>query len=331
MMRRFMTLLLFLLIIPLCLAEEVFVSKESIAPPPIPGAAEANSLQLTLKDFITKELVGDIHVVVEIPDTLRTIKYVDQSGILKLALEPSTYEIVLKADRLSTEGTDYYYRQSYELRQNLNETAFLMPVGSVRGVVSHRNASVPSASVKFDCPGGYGDREDIATDKYGSFSKEYLPVGHCRLLATDNSRVGEAFVDIRQGSISDVEIILNKNVKQNLSLAAILVVVSVIIILIITHFLLIRKKPAEKTKTESHKRLDDIMKTLNHREKEIVELLQKQGELTQSRIIHQTAIPKTSIVRIFENLQAKNIIELKKFGKAKKARLTDWILEKEKK
>ena len=338
-----MALLLFLLIIPLCFAEDVFVAKAGITPPQIPGAdlgsvqqANLSTLQLTLKDANTKNLIGDIHVIVELTNekTVKTIKYVDQFGILKLDLQPGDYQIILKADKLNTSGADYYYEQRYEISRNLNDTAFLLPVGTVRGTVSYKNTRVPAASVKFDCPGSYGDKEDITTDKYGSFTKEYLPAGSCKLFAADYSRVGEAFVEIKQGSISDVEIVLNKTVRNNLLLIAVIIAAVIVIIVILVHYLLLKKKPLaikKKITEPSNKRLNDIVKTLNPREKEIVEMLQKEGELIQSKIIHQTGIPKTSIVRIFENLQAKNIIELKKIGKVKKAVLTDWILEKEQK
>jgi len=60
-----------------------------------------------------------------------------------------------------------------------------------------------------------------------------------------------------------------------------------------------------------------------------LELLRKDGEVTQARIIYSLMIPKTTLVRLLASLEAKQVILIKKYGKAKKIALTDWILEKE--
>ena len=53
------------------------------------------------------------------------------------------------------------------------------------------------------------------------------------------------------------------------------------------------------------------------------------GEVNQAIIRHNTGIPRTSLSRIMSSLENKNIIKVRKEGKAVKVSLTDWFLEKD--
>ena len=69
------------------------------------------------------------------------------------------------------------------------------------------------------------------------------------------------------------------------------------------------------------------MKTLKDRERKVVEfLLENENKSTQSKIRYETTIPKTSLIRIFESLENKNIIKIERVGKLKKIELTEWFL-----
>jgi len=73
----------------------------------------------------------------------------------------------------------------------------------------------------------------------------------------------------------------------------------------------------------------DIMNTLNDKEKYIVDyLLKNNNTSTQSNLRYSLGIPKTTLVRIFQNLEVKKIIHLEKVGKFCKITLTDWFLGK---
>ena len=77
-------------------------------------------------------------------------------------------------------------------------------------------------------------------------------------------------------------------------------------------------------------RAKDVIETLNEKEKKIVNyLLEHENKGVQSSIRHETGIPRTSLARCLKSLQIKKIIEVEKFGKAIKIKLTDWFLEKE--
>jgi uncharacterized membrane protein len=72
------------------------------------------------------------------------------------------------------------------------------------------------------------------------------------------------------------------------------------------------------------------MPTLNAKEKEIVSFLElNKGKALQSQIRHHTGIPRTSLARIIKGLEDKNILQVRKEGKAVKIKLTDWFLGKE--
>lgn len=78
-------------------------------------------------------------------------------------------------------------------------------------------------------------------------------------------------------------------------------------------------------------RARDIMKTLNEKEKRVVDfiLTQEGYKSTQASVRNDTGIPKTSLVRIFASLEAKKVIKIDSIGKLKKIELTAWFLGKE--
>jgi uncharacterized membrane protein len=72
------------------------------------------------------------------------------------------------------------------------------------------------------------------------------------------------------------------------------------------------------------------METLNEREKKVVQfLLEEKGIATQAKIRNGTAIPKTSLVRVFQSLETKKVVSIEKIGKMKKITVTDWFMGKE--
>ncbi|MFO8015622.1 MAG: hypothetical protein R6U32_00810 [Candidatus Woesearchaeota archaeon] len=81
---------------------------------------------------------------------------------------------------------------------------------------------------------------------------------------------------------------------------------------------------------ELNPRARDIIKTLNAREKEVVDfLLAHNMKSTQAAIRNDTGIPKTSLARIFQSLESKNVIKVETIGKLKKIEITDWFLGKD--
>lgn len=73
-----------------------------------------------------------------------------------------------------------------------------------------------------------------------------------------------------------------------------------------------------------------MFETLKDKEKEIIEfIVESKGKTTQAKIYHETGIPKASLFRYIQALTMKNIIEVKKIGKVKKIKFSDWFLEED--
>lgn len=93
------------------------------------------------------------------------------------------------------------------------------------------------------------------------------------------------------------------------------------------------KEVAEKQengKGELNPRARDIMKTLNDKEQKVANfLIQSGNKSTQAAIRNETGVPKTTLVRVFQALEAKKVIKIETIGKLKKIELTDWFLGKE--
>ena len=76
-------------------------------------------------------------------------------------------------------------------------------------------------------------------------------------------------------------------------------------------------------------RIKDIINTLNDKESLVVNfLLEHENKSTQSKLKYGVNIPKTTLSRLLEKLEAKNIINIERIGKAKKIELTGWFLGK---
>ncbi|MFH1506072.1 MAG: hypothetical protein ABIE94_03710 [archaeon] len=336
-----------------------------VIPPAIPGAEAASksnigqpgNVFIGMKVANTGEQLYNVHVNYEIisgQEKGSSLQYVGEEGYLELSLEPGEYFIILKIDKLDTNGYDYYSKESFYVDGGINVTLDSLPIGSVLGTVSSKRGTLVSgATLDFECSKSYGDLSQQSTDEYGSFSSNYLPVGRCMVKATHNGLVGSESIDVQQGEITTVDLVLSSEVTGIFLMSWIvwLVIIVVVVAILVAVFVLRKRssKPVveekgedkvvassasaeEEVKPEIPKRSLDILKTLNARERDIVKFLLDKRDpdpVLQNRIVHNTGIPKTSIVRIFENLQSKNIIELKKVGKAKKISLTAWFLEKE--
>ena len=71
-------------------------------------------------------------------------------------------------------------------------------------------------------------------------------------------------------------------------------------------------------------------RTLPVRERAVVGLLLGNGNASSQNIIKQkTGIPRTTLIRVLDALEAKKIITTESMGKLKKVRLTPWFLEKD--
>ena len=89
------------------------------------------------------------------------------------------------------------------------------------------------------------------------------------------------------------------------------------------------KKEVKEVKKdeEVNPRARDIIKTLDEKEKKVVDFIfENNNQSTQAKIRHGVGIPKTSLARLFQRLESKKIIEIERAGKLKKIKFTDWFM-----
>ncbi len=315
----------------------------SITPPSLEDAeidTGTIKLILELKDINTKEPLADIHLNIELISVTRstkTIKYLGDNNILELNLPREDWIIILKGDILSTTGKDYYAAYTIDLDADTNQTIYLLPVGSVEGMVyadKEQTQVVEGAILKFDCSADYGEPKDMATDTFGSFKSEWLPATTCRIYAKHGNQVGSTEVTISPGTLSNTQIILDKDavVKDNkiqLILAAAGLILLALFIVRLSKYSSRTPKKEQSQAPNLPKRTKDIINTLNQKEKSIVTfLLENNNESTQNKIYHSTFIPKTSLSRSLLLLEQKRIIKIEKLGNLRKIKLTKWFLDK---
>jgi uncharacterized membrane protein len=94
------------------------------------------------------------------------------------------------------------------------------------------------------------------------------------------------------------------------------------------------KKEEEKEKEKEVKDIkprevkSSIIKLLSENEKNIVEILEKSsGEVTQAYLYKSTKIPRSTLSKIMQTLEERNIIERRSEGKTRWVRLKDWVFE----
>ena len=318
-------------------------------------AQEEYTLRVTLEQADSNKEVKNVLTAITILDreknTEKTISTFVRNNPAILSLPKGTYHLTWRIDDLQTPGKDFYGEQEIVLDKNVDKEVMLFPVGSVKGVVYDKlNNLVSKAALKVECSRDYGEKSPLQTDKVGSFALVYAPIGECTLTATAHDAAGTTKITIDQGSSQNIEIRLDKPVIGEQNNGAALIVILFIILVLAGIALLIWKpwkqkqhahhatvhhpeaeeKPEEIQQQKMGKRTTDILNTLNEKEKKVVQfLLDNHEESTQAKIRYGTAIPKTSLARIFVGLQNKRIITIESFGKLKKIKLTVWFLERE--
>ena len=310
--------------------------------------AQDGNVALTLRNVNTNEIIDGVVVYLDLEED-RLIKYVETGHALEMALDDGTYNLVLKIDDPSTLGKDYFKKQAIAVSNGLVDDIYLFPVSSIRGVVKDVfDNVVGNADLKFECTDDIETEFPYRTNEFGSFTVDYMPSCSCKVSANFGEAVGFIEVNVPQGNITDVEVLLDKTILSmpdyRVQGAVVLLVIIVIVLLIFKYRRRIIKeiKPAAHKEAKHverkehpihhaprHSRAEDIKSTLNKKEKDVVDFLSGKGEVSQASIRHNLGVPRTSLSRILSSLEQKKIIHIKKVGKAVKIKLTDWFLGKE--
>ena len=316
--------------------------------------AEEQTIKLTLRQAEGNQEIKDVWLNIIILDKEsneeRIISSFIRTNPITLRLEHGDYLLKFQIDDLKTPGKDYYAEQEIVLDKSIDQEIIAFSVGSVKGVVYDTlNNLVSEALLKVECSKEYGEKFPEETDRVGSFSLNYAPLGECVITATANGAVGSGRLTIEKGASHTLEIRLNNAVVSEGGNQWILLwIIGILIILgvlgwfgwkywrkkqIQTHQVQVTKEKKEEVQQEKEtlsKRTQDILNTLNEKEnKVVIFLLNNQHASTQAKIRYETGIPKTTLVRIFISLQNKKIISIETVGKLKKIKLTNWFLDRE--
>ena len=247
----------------------------------------------------------------------------DDEGNIKFYTTQTNIDIEIIVDDEKTPEKDYYGKFALE-EGILNDTEIrLSEIGKVTGVVMDSlDNVVPYAELKLEC----GDTQFQNTDKFGSFSFKNTETGSCKIFAKFEEGVGFQEINIEKGQNTDIILKLDKTlINYDTGYSSFLWIVP-LVFLIVAIYILANSKYALRKKDS---RKEDIMKTLTDKEKKVVSfLLGDKKYFSQNQISRKTEIPKTSLCRIIERLENKNIISIKKIGKFKKIKINDWFLSK---
>mgnify|MGYP001595203101 FL=1 len=297
-------------------------------------AQEHYELTYSLKDLENKQKIKDILVEITAVNKDTGEEYTLTNFItnnqITIHREKGNYNIIIKVDDLNTDGKDYYYESTLDLKENTQKEALLFSTGTLRGSVVDNLNNLVKADLRFECSKDYGEKLR-STDKYGYFNVNYMPIGNCRIIASKGDSIGLSDIKIEKGEVTEVQIKLDKSKKSNLLVYIFALILIIVIVILFSKFK--RNKPIKKSLIKKEetisKRTKDITKTLNEKELVVVSfLLQNKYKSTQANIMHNTQIPKTTLIRILDSLKNKKIIEIVTFGKLKKVNLTNWFLDK---
>lgn len=200
-------------------------------------------------------------------------------------------------------------------------------IATVKGIVlDSLDNLVGYADIKLDCI----EDQTFSTDKFGTFMIKDVPVGECKVYANYKDAIGFRNITIKLNQTSDIEIKLDKtiiNVTMEKSYFGLSLLLLIFIILIV--YFIFRKnktKKPKKPKDKKIRRVADIMKTLNSKEQHIANLLLEKKSMGQANIRHELKIPRTTLSRLLQSLEKKNIVEIEKSGKVVNVKLTNWFL-----
>jgi len=343
---------LFLVLLGQSRADELdeFLPSSVVLPPTLPEEEmqEKSILSLTLKDYNTKEIIGDIHADMIIIDKVsgiqtQTLKYVPENGIIDIFIEPSEYTIIFKVDVITTPGRDYYFKSDFNALDDIEQTIYLLPAGSAIGIIyDNKGNMLREAKISFHCNKDYCTPEPTTTDDFGVFNADWLPIGSCRVSAKHGNSIVHESIEINQGQLTEIEVTLNKSISSNLIFYIIIMATILIIIFYFRRQISQSLKKKEEKIVELKKevkedkriikeqaRIKDILKTLNEKENLVVNyILDHENKSTQSTLKHELSIPKTTLSRLLEKLESKQIVKIERIGKMKKIEFTDWFIGK---
>lgn len=170
---------------------------------------------------------------------------------------------------------------------------------------------VRGAELKVSCAGPVDAPE--TTDKFGSFTAN-VSMGTCRVFATHQGNSGSVLINIT-ADFQDVELLINSRGS------AVSLTLIILLALILSGFAAWKFWPRKKKADTSY---DAVLSVLPEKERDIVNYLLAQGKTCwNANIRHALNLPRTSMKRLLESLESKQMVTLEKHGKAMRVSLTE--------
>lgn len=351
----------------LCLVIFASLAQAADAPPALPAGSFA--LQLKVMDSDTSQPLKAHVISLSLSGEhgeARMVLLVSDAGTISLPLESGKWRIIATIDSQDTPGNDYFGILETDLRNDSGLTLFMMPVGSISGLVLFENRTVSDAQISLKCPSQFYDMgafyKNVRSDGFGSFGMNSVPAKNCELFASSNGKNGVASLGVRKGGFSNVRINLSqlsqpdeKNYGQMLLIGAAIILAAIGFAAFMRRRQGIGKdtkanaiedrmsrpkgpskvrqaassspKPSEAGGIKATPKMKAILETLSENERKIaIFLIENNGKSRQNRIYYALLIPKVSLSRAVFSLENKNIIKTKRFGKVKEIELSEWFL-----
>jgi uncharacterized membrane protein len=223
----------------------------------------------------------------------------------------TTGQILLKTGATETFG---YYAQLAP--GGVPDTILLSPAGLVLGEVKDTAENlIVRAPILISCPTFSGSVETDATGRFRLF----LPAERCVLSVSAEGRSGSLSVLVGQGAVTQASITTNRRLvsPQGTQGATLFLAIIAVIILValLAGIVLFRRKRMTRLPSANDKAAagdfvaQEAKHVLKEKEKLIVdELLLRGGTMSLRELRFSTQLPRTSLLRTLEGLEARNIL-----------------------
>lgn len=336
MLRRLLVVLVLLsLLVPVGFADELFPVSDNLTSVSVNVDASEDAV-----DF------SEVPVMYSITDLdggqeISTRDFTSENGRVEIGLEPGLYQVEIGVDFEGTQGFDYYGESLLTVREEtVGLTLGVQKVGSFSvGLVDRNGVPVEDGDLSVECEGSYGVQGSQEVDEFGTAQLDFLPVGSC----TFRGSVGGFFVSydtvIEHGSRENVTLRFDEySVEQN-GFPWIYVILGLFIVLIVASvwFSDVRFEFVDNGHDDKEDGLSDkqqgILLGVGGRERKVLQCLfdvEVEGEdgLSQAELSRRTGIPKTSLARIVDKLEGRDLIDVDKEGRLKKIRISNFFLKK---
>jgi len=309
----------------------------------------AQQVSLQLNPIIdSNNLKGGVSTVSEYSSSKELISEqivsISANNTISFSLSKKTSKIVITIDLPETPSVDFFGKLNIQNDLFESEKIIILPTGTMDLTIVDKNGRpVKDVSVRIDCEKRYGVQGRFITDEFGVIKANYLPVGNCNIRAAYGDSFKTSNININQGETIQQEIKFSSlKLKTNKYSIVSIIIFLVILSILAIYFLRKKDKPTIKKEKSTKEPNTELFSVLSKKEVLILEFLinvtKKESRInnktkseifvSQSKIVHEAGIPKTSLTRVLHLLESKKLIIIEHIGKSKRIYLSSKILNK---